>query len=139
MLNWIDITFTYLPTTVVRPDNVSVDGKGGVTQATFNMFLELAQARVDDRLSDKRLEVPDWSSEDIGVVLRSVIAQLVAGYILRKIGTNEVLYKDYFANAFATLDEYIADMLERSDIVTAPLFVDDIDDDVDGYDFPTGR
>ena len=56
------------------------------------------------------------------------MAQLVAGYILRKFPAFEALYKDYFANGFAILDEYVADALAALNMFDGVEFVEGPDD-----------
>lgn len=136
-MDWVTAVWRYMPTTLQLPTNVTQDGKGGVTQATFDNLLELVQDRVGDRMVLHNLEAPDWNFlTNPDPSLESAVAQLVAAYILRKFPAFETLYKDYFANGFSTLDEYIeSERAKLGEGFNTPEFVDE---DVEfKYGFPS--
>jgi len=131
-MDWETSVFQYIPSTVKPPSEVTEDGRGGVIQATFDAFVSLVKDKIEDRLAKYEMSAPDWTGT-IDPSLQAAASQLVAAYILRKFPAYESLYKDYFANAFATLDEHIES--ERAKLGLAsntPEFVDD-EEFVDGF------
>ena len=134
-MTWVERVWRYMPSQVLTPDKVASDGKGGVTQDTFDTFLQVAKERVTDKIEAAGLEAPDLDAEELSPVLESVIAQVTAAYVLRKFPTYEALYKDYFANGFATLDEYIAELQRQLGTGSGPEFVDEEGDEL-AYGFP---
>lgn len=127
-MDWVKAVWQLVPTTLAQPADVTEDGKRGVTEATFNEFLQLSQERVSDRLSVAGVETPDFDDAELDKTLRAAVSQITAAYILRKFPAFEALYKDYFANGFALLDEYIAEALINEDVFDGPEFVGEEED-----------
>lgn len=115
----------HVPPEINTPDKVTVDGKGGVTQQTYDALVQYAEAQADIHLQSRYgLTLPAViASED--VTLKLALSQLVAAYILRTLKAYQAISKDLFANAFATLDEWAEWKLEKSGSVVAPEFIDD--------------
>lgn len=120
-----DSVWAFMPPGYAKPDAVTQDGKGGVTATTFQQFVEKSQSRIADRLTLAGLPVPDFT-QPLPKTLDEVRAQMVAARILRFFPTHEVLRKEYWAEAYATLDEYIrVEMAEQGISSAAPEFVED--------------
>lgn len=125
--------WAFMPPGYLKPDQVTQDGKSGVTVSTFQQFVDKSQSRIADRLTLAGLPVPDFNLE-LPKTLDEVRAQMVAARILRFFPTHEALRKEYWAEAYATLDEYIrVEMAEQGLSSAAPEFVEEGEVD---YGFP---
>lgn len=131
-MDWVTSVFQYVPSTIKKPSEVAEDGRGGVTQTTFDAFVALVKDKVEDKLLLNSMDAPDWSLT-VDPSLEAAASQLVAGYILRRFPAYEALFRDYFANGFATLDEYISsEQVKLGNGTHTPEFLDD-EDFVDGF------
>lgn len=116
--------WAHVPPEVQRPESVTVDGKGGVTLATFNSLQAYALAQADQHLQSRfALALPN--PIPTGTPLRMALSQLVAAYVLRRFQAYQALAKDLFSNAFATLDEWAGLYLRQQGWVAGPEFVED--------------
>lgn len=116
--------WAHMPPEVQRPEHVTVDGKGGVTLATFNSLQTYALAQANQHLQSRfALALPN--PIPVGTPLRMALSQLIAAYVLRRFQAYQTLAKDLFANAFATIDEWARLHLRQNDLVAGPEFVED--------------
>jgi hypothetical protein len=118
----------YIPAEVLRPAQVSVDGKGGVTQARFEELVgdAWAKARLHVRSRfDLQLPAEGELSGEEGELILDAVAAIAAGYVMRRLPAYQALYKDAFAEGFATLDEWALQRRREGGHLSAPSFVED--------------
>jgi hypothetical protein len=124
----LERVWKYIPAEVLRPNQVTIDGKGGVTQARYDEFVldawEKARMHLRARFDLVLPPIADLPPEDAEYV-KDAVAAIVAAYILRRLPAYQALYKDAFAEGFASLDEWALQKKREEGLLTGPSFVED--------------
>lgn len=121
---FVQYVWQHMPPEIARPETVTVDGRGGVTQATYRQLAQYAFSQADQHLRVRfNLDLPDVVPS--GSTLQFALSQLIAAYVLRRFASYQTLAKDMFANAFATLDEWAVQTLQENGSVAGPAFVEE--------------
>jgi hypothetical protein len=132
-MSLLDSVWAFMPPGYTRPEQVTQDGRAGVTPTTFQQFVDKTQRRITDRMALAGLSAPNFT-QALPRTLDEVRGQMIAARILRFFPTHDVLRKEYWAEAYATLDEYIRlELASKGISLAAPEFVDGSEMD---YGFP---
>jgi len=120
-----DEVFALLGADTMRPARVQVDGKGGVTQATYDSFSLRYERSIQAEIRKAGL-VPPPAEAPVDTLLASAHAHMMAGAIKRRFSSNQAGYESDFASGNIFLRQYISDQqLTLGRQMGAPSFVVD--------------
>lgn len=93
-----------LPETVMTPERVQVDGKGGVTLDTFNRLVRSQKLETEARLRKEGVEQDLWGHE----MVTEYMELCVAARVLRRMRNYQEMVDSLFADANIKLNLFLS-------------------------------